>query len=179
MLEYSELYPIQNGHRMMQSLDGMWKFQFDPEEIGEKSGWENGLPAPVSMPVPSSFADFFTDHKERDYCGDFWYETEFYLPAEWRNKKIWLRFGSITHRGTVYCNGMEITSHEGGFLPVLADISTVAKPGQVNQVVVKINNELNETSLPCGATKILNNGRKLAKPYFDFLITLDYREVCG
>lgn len=58
MLEYSELYPIQNGHRMMQSLDGMWKFQFDPEEIGEKSGWENGLPAPVSMPVPSSFADF-------------------------------------------------------------------------------------------------------------------------
>lgn len=168
MLEYSELYPIQNGHRMMQSLDGMWKFQFDPEEIGEKSGWENGLPAPVSMPVPSSFADFFTDHKERDYCGDFWYETEFYLPAEWRNKKIWLRFGSITHRGTVYCNGMEITSHEGGFLPVLADISTVAKPGQVNQVVVKINNELNETSLPCGATKILNNGRKLAKPYFDF-----------
>lgn len=51
---------------------------------------------------------------------------------------------------------------------MLADISTVAKPGQVNQVVVKINNELNETSLPCGATKILNNGRKLAKPYFDF-----------
>lgn len=35
MLEYSELYPIQNGHRMMQSLDGMWKFQFDPEEIGK------------------------------------------------------------------------------------------------------------------------------------------------
>lgn len=62
---------------------------------------------------------------------------------------------------------------------MLADISTVAKPGQVNQVVVKINNELNETSLPCGATKILNNGRKLAKPYFDFLIILDYREVCG
>lgn len=58
MLEYSELYPIQNEYRMMQSLDGMWKFQFDPEEIGEKSGWENGLPAPVSMPVPSSFADF-------------------------------------------------------------------------------------------------------------------------
>ena len=77
MLEYSELYPIQNEYRMMQSLDGMWKFQFDPEEIGKKSGWENGLPAPVSMPVPSSFADFFTDHKERDYCGDFWYETEF------------------------------------------------------------------------------------------------------
>ena len=33
MLEYSELYPIQNEYRMMQSLDGMWKFQFDPEEI--------------------------------------------------------------------------------------------------------------------------------------------------
>lgn len=114
MLEYSELYPIQNGHRMMQSLDGMWKFQFDPEEIGEN---QDGKWIACSGFYARSvqFCRFFTDHKERDYCGDFWYETEFYLPAEWRNKKIWLRFGSITHRGTVYCNGMEITSHEGGF----------------------------------------------------------------
>ena len=30
MLEYSELYPIQNGHRMMQSLDGMFLCPFRP-----------------------------------------------------------------------------------------------------------------------------------------------------
>lgn len=168
MLEYSQLYPVRNAHRKMQSLDGMWKFQFDPDEAGEGEGWMTGLPNPISMPVPSSFADFFTDHKDRDYCGDFWYETDFYLPEEWKDKKIWLRFGSITHRGTVYCNGVKITSHEGGFLPVLADISSVVNLGRQNRVVVKGNNELNETNLPCGATKIFDSGKKLAKPYFDF-----------
>lgn len=168
MLEYSQLYPVRNAYRKMQSLDGMWKFQFDPDEAGEGEGWMTGLPNPISMPVPSSFADFFTDHKDRDYCGDFWYETDFYLPEEWKDKKIWLRFGSITHRGTVYCNGVKITSHEGGFLPVLADISSVVNLGGQNRVVVKGNNELNETNLPCGSTKIFDSGRKLAKPYFDF-----------
>lgn len=168
MLNYSELYPVQNEQRMLQCLDGMWKFKFDPKELGKTNGWAAGLPDPVSMPVPASFSDFFTDHKERDFCGDFWYEKEFFLPREWEDKEIWLRFGSITHRGTVYCNGMEITSHEGGFLPVLANVTSAVICGEMNHIVVKINNELNETSIPCGTTKICKDGRKIAKPYFDF-----------
>ena len=32
------------------------------------NGWENtGPAAPLSMPVPASFSDFFTTHAERDY----------------------------------------------------------------------------------------------------------------
>ncbi len=168
MLPYSELYPCSNGVRCATLLDGMWKFQFDPASEGVQNGWPNGLPAPISMPVPASFSDFFTDHAQRDYTGDFWYETEFYLQDGWQGKALWLRFGSLTHRATVYCNGIELTSHEGGFLPVLADITAAARPGQPNRLVVRLNNELSETSLPCGATKVLPSGRKLAKPYFDF-----------
>lgn len=168
MLNYSVLYPVNNACRSFQCLDGMWKMQFDPESAGVDLGWANNLPSPVSIPVPASFADFFTDHESRDYCGDFWYEKEFFLPEEWKEKETWIRFGSITHRGLVYCNGVEITSHQGGFLPVLANISEAANFGSMNKIVVKINNELNEKSLPCGATKTFSDGRKLAKPYFDF-----------
>ncbi|MBN1468677.1 MAG: beta-glucuronidase [Fusobacteriaceae bacterium] len=168
MLDYSELYPINNEYRITQNLDGMWYMQFDQESKGIDDGWTNGLPNPISIPVPASFADFFTDHYSRDYCGDFWYEKDFFISKDWKEKETWIRFGSITHRGTVYCNGIEITSHEGGFLPVLANITDATKYGEMNKIVVKINNELNETSLPCGATKVFDNGRKLAKPYFDF-----------
>jgi len=168
MLDYSELYPINNGYRIAQSLDGMWYMQFDPKSEGIDKGWAHGLPSPMSMPVPASFADFFTDHDSRDYCGDFWYEKEFFISKDWSEKETWIRFGSITHRGTVYCNGVKITSHEGGFLPVLANITSVVKYGEMNKIVVQMNNELNETSLPCGTTKVFHNGRKLAKPYFDF-----------
>lgn len=168
MLPYSELYPCTNSVRSAVPLDGMWRFQFDPSGEGVRRGWMNGLPDPIAMPVPASFSDFFTDAFQRDYTGDFWYETEFWLQDGWDNKALWLRFGSLTHRATVYCNGVELTFHEGGFLPVLADITAAARPGQPNRLAVRLNNELNETSLPCGTIKVLDSGRKLAKPYFDF-----------
>ena len=77
---YSELYPVNNAYRRAQLLDGLWRFQFDPESLGDGDGWaEKGLPDPISMPVPASFADLFTEAWQRDYCGDFWYETDVYL----------------------------------------------------------------------------------------------------
>lgn len=167
MLNHSLLYPVNNRCRTARTLDGLWKFQFDPTGCGAAQGWQKGLPDPISMPVPASFSDFFTTRAERDYCGDFWYETEFFVPADWQGRVL-LRFGSITHRAVVYCNGVEITRHEGGFLPVVADLTGAAVRGGVNRVSVQANNELSESSLPCGAVKTLPNGTKLAKPYFDF-----------
>ena len=166
MLNFSMLYPVTNALRTTLCLDGMWRFQFDPAAVGVADGWQNGLPDAMGMPVPSSFADLFTTHHERDYCGDFWYETSFTVPAAWQGE-VDVRFGSITHRATVYCNGVEVTSHKGGFLPVVARVTTLVKPG-ANRLVVKVNNELDETMLPCGITRTMKDGRKLYKPYFDF-----------
>lgn len=42
------LYPQVTARRRMQSLNGMWGFQFDPKFVGERDSWPaNGLPAPV------------------------------------------------------------------------------------------------------------------------------------
>ena len=163
----SPLYPIQNESRAALTLDGLWRFQFDPRAEGEAAGWPNGLPAPISMPVPASFSDFFTTHAERDYVGDFWYETGFFLPETFP-ETVCVRFGSVTHRAVVYCNGIEVARHEGGFLPFTADVTAAARRGAANQLVVKVNNELSESTLPCGAQKEMPDGRKLSKPYFDF-----------
>lgn len=168
MLNVSLLYPRSTSTRQVSSLDGMWDFRFDPRSEGTAAGWANGLPDPLRVPVPASFADLFTDKASRDYCGDFWYATRFFVPAAWQNDRIVVRFGSVTHRCTVYCNGQEVARHEGGFLPVVADLTAVIRPGQENTLVVAANNELNETSIPCGATKVCADGSKLAKPYFDF-----------
>ena len=74
----SLLYPCASAARRVISLDGMWRFEFDPESNGMDAGWGVGLPKPISMPVPASFCDFFTDKESREYCGDFWYETDFF-----------------------------------------------------------------------------------------------------
>ena len=163
----SPLYPVQNQARAAVSLDGLWRFQFDPKGEGTAAGWPGGLPAPISMPVPASFSEFFTTHEERDYVGDFWYETEFFLPENFP-EKVYLRFGSVTHRAVIYCNGVEVARHEGGFLPILADVTDAANRGRRNKLVVQANNELSESTLPCGTQKEMPDGRKISKPYFDF-----------
>ncbi|MDY3070736.1 MAG: beta-glucuronidase [Eubacteriales bacterium] len=164
----SMLYPINSTSRRAVSLNGLWGFRTDPKSEGLACGWQHGLPAPDSIPVPASFADFYTDKEMREYCGDFWYQTEVFVPEEWQGKRVSVRFGCATHLATVYCNGVEITSHEGGFLPFTADITEAAHFGRENRIVVRMNNELSETRLPCGATAVLPSGRKIAKPYFDF-----------
>lgn len=168
MLQYSQLYPYNNEIRSSRLLDGLWSFRFDPDKKGEAENWKDGLPDPIRMPVPASFSDFFTSHKERDYCGDFWYETTMYQAARSVEKDIFVRFGSITHRAVIYCNGVMVGTHEGGFLPVVVKLSEVWKDGQENRLVVKVNNELNESSLPCGSVVTRVDGSKLVKPYFDF-----------
>ena len=146
----------------------MWKFCLDEKAVGEKEGWMDGIPGEEMIPVPASFQDFYTEKDIREYTGDFWYETDFFVPGEWEGREILLRFGAATHRAGVYVNGILITEHEGGFLPFSAKVTTVVRYDSYNKVVVKVNNELNCTNLPCGETITLPNGKKMSKPYFDF-----------
>lgn len=168
MLEHSMLYPKTTLTRRRISLDGMWKFCLDEKAVGEKEGWMDGIPGEEMIPVPASFQDFYTEKDIREYTGDFWYETDFFVPGEWEGREILLRFGAATHRAGVYVNGILITEHEGGFLPFSAKVTTVVRYDSYNKVVVKVNNELTCTNIPCGETITLPNGKKMSKPYFDF-----------
>ena len=160
----SLLYPVVSTSRRVVSLDGMWRFSFDAKSEGVEANWANGLPESISMPVPASFCDFFTDKESREYCGDFWYETDFFIPGEWSGKDIAIRFGSATHHARVFVNGVEVAQHEGGFLPFDAVVTDIVRYNQFNKLSVLLNNELNEHMLPAGNTTVLSNGKKIAAP---------------
>ncbi len=162
------LYPVDSPTRRAVRLDGMWGFQLDPDGVGAREGWTDRLPDADSVPVPASFADLYTEKSVREYCGDFWYEKDVFVPNEWRGRAVALRFGCATHVATVWCNGAEVARHEGGFLPFCADITAVARYGETNHIAVRVNNELTQTRLPCGQVKVLPDGTKRAAPYFDF-----------
>lgn len=168
MLEHSMLYPVATVSRRLSSMDGMWKFCLDGQGAGEKENWGGGIPGKDLIPVPASFQDFYTEKDVREFAGDFWYEKDAFVPGEWKDKRVFLRFGAATHRAAVYVNGKKITEHEGGFLPFLADITDAVSYDSYNKIVVKVNNELTVTNIPCGETCVLPNGKKMNKPYFDF-----------
>ena len=168
MLEHSLLYPLNTLTRTSMRLDGMWRFQIDWDEKGDDEKWQDGIPSDEMIPVPASFQDFYTDKRVREFTGDIWYESTVFIPSGMKGSDVFLRFGAATHRAWVYLNGEKVGEHEGGFLPFLVDITKASRYGEKNKLVVKVNNELTETNIPCGRTITLSDGRKMTKPYFDF-----------
>lgn len=162
------LYPKTTETRRVLSLDGMWKVFFDFDRKGEKEQFQDGIPGQEWIPVPSSFADLYTEKKMREFCGDIWYETKLNIPREWLGMRLEIRFFAVAHRAEVYFNGKKVASHEGGFTPFCADITGLAEAEGEQLLVVRVNNELSATSLPNGTTKQLENGMQMAVPYFDF-----------
>lgn len=146
------LYPIENRIREVKNLSGIWNFKIDYDNVGIEEKWyKSPLKDTVLMAVPASYNDLFTDEKAKEHVGLVWYETEFYIPDSWMDKRVVLRFGSATHHATVWVNGIQVAKHKGGFLPFEADITDVAKDNSDKfRLTVCLSNILDWTCLPCG-----------------------------
>ncbi|MBI9015216.1 MAG: beta-glucuronidase [Clostridiales bacterium] len=164
----SMLYPRETSQRYVVDLCGYWNFKIDKEHNGRGDGWQNGLDESILMAVPSSFNDVFTEKKIRDFAGDVWYERAFYVPEEWKEKNLEIRFGSATHKAEVWINGHEMGKHKGGFMPFAAKLNDIVKFGEPNIIVVAVSNLLDFTTLPLGRIEMLSDGRQIVLPHFDF-----------
>ncbi len=159
------LYPKNTRCREVIDLSGMWKFCFGKKE---DSYYIAGLKEYEYIPVPAAYNDFFTEKGKRDFCGDVYYEHNFYVSDIYKDKDIDIRFFASSHKTTVYLNNKEIMYHNGGFTPFSININDYIKFNEENTLVVKVNNELDQTTLPVGEVKVLIDGTKVNKPYFDF-----------
>lgn len=159
------LTPRMTESRTIVSLDGLWMFRLDYKNEGIESNWHQGVPETRPIAVPASYNDLYTEQEIRDFVGDAWYEKTFSFHPE--GERLVLRFGSVTHRATVWLNDHELGGHEGGFLPFEFDVTSLLKHG-MNRLVVKVNNELSYHSLPVGVTQTKWNGKKYHHPAFDF-----------
>ena len=56
------------------TLSGSWRFALDPENVGMKNGWQNGLPEYETVIVPSVWNN---ELRLLNYEGLGWYETSF------------------------------------------------------------------------------------------------------
>jgi beta-glucuronidase len=165
------LYPQQNAHRSLCDLGGLWSFQLDPQEIGEKDGWFRALPAPRSIAVPASWNEQFED--TRDYLGVAWYLRRVVVPLAWRGQSIMLRFGSATYAAKVWVDGKPAGSHLGGHLPFEFDISALVSWDAPTTIAVQVENKLSPTRVPPSAT----NPELTANTFPD--VTYDFFPYCG
>nr|WP_278773292.1 beta-glucuronidase [Limosilactobacillus mucosae] len=157
------LYPEQTVTRTLEDLSGLWKFQVEDQEIDPKQA----LPNPMWMAVPASFNDQIVDRKLHDHIGWFWYETKFNIPVDQMKKRNVLHFGSVTQNCEIYVNGLKIAEHIGGFTPFEVEIDKAIHEGE-NDLKVRFNNLLDNTTLPTADLKNIGSGDYQMRTRFDF-----------
>ena len=168
------LYPIENEVRQVKNLSGIWRFRCEKKfEQGFMEKWyEKPLENFTEMPVPASYNDITVDRNIRDHVGWVWYERDFVVPVVWKNQRLVLRFGSVTHHAVVYINGIEVARHKGGFLPFEFEIHNEWLCDN-NRLTVAVSNILDNTCLPFGYIKepdndLLPEDIKIQEYTFDF-----------
>lgn len=146
---HAALYPHESPTRATRDISGVWQFRLDRDGKGEAAGWSAGFTDSRPIPVPSSWNELFDD--ARNYFGNGWYQTEFYVDPAWQGRRIGLRFGSANYRAKAWLNGELLGEHVGGHLPFVFDVTAAIAHSRPNRLVVLVENELREDRVPAAA----------------------------
>jgi beta-galactosidase/beta-glucuronidase len=103
------------------SLDGSWRFAFDPERRFRHPAEVDAWPLQIRVPFPpESQASGIGD---RGYHVACWYQRDFELAPD--DRRVILHFGAVDYSARVWVNGRFAVSHEGGHTPFSVDITSL------------------------------------------------------
>lgn len=146
------LYPIVNNYRNTLDLNGIWNFKTDPDKKGEKEKWFKSFNTSVSIAVPGSWNEQLEELGLLHYTGNAWYSKNIFIPPSFKSNRIILRIGSVDYNSKFWIDGKFVGENKIGFLPVELDITGFISPGKESLLVILVNNELNDESIPQGIT---------------------------
>src|SRR6266508_1992405 len=128
-------YPRPNLRRAeWQSLNGEWEFGAGSEPVFDRTIVVPFCPESELSGIGARVGDVV------------WYRRRFDAPGA---ERLFLRFGAVDYRATVWVNEVEVARHEGGHSPFGADITGAVRPAG-NVVVVRAEDPLADKTLPRG-----------------------------
>lgn len=152
--------------RVTQSLDGAWRAIVDPFDKGyydyrfepKKDGFfmdrtmrdetdlvEYDFDSSPTLAVPG---DWNTQRESLLlYEGSVWYKKTFADPRKESDARLFVWFGAVAQRASVYLNGELLGQHEGGFTPFNFEITGKVKP-DANTLIVRADNRRRREGVP-------------------------------
>ena len=146
--------------REVLDLSGFWHFRTDVEGVGEGEKWylDPSVKGWDKLYVPASWNE--QDSKYMWYMGVAWYVREFCIPKDWEDRLVLACFEGVNYKAKVWINGIYVGEHEGGFTPFALRCEESVRFGDVNRIVVRVDNTLTRKTLP--------PGEGMNRTYFDF-----------
>lgn len=131
------------------NLNGEWDFEFDFGRSGrERKFYEDGTYT-RKITVPFCPESKLSGIEYKDFIPAVWYRRFFNITEEQRNGTVLLHFGAVDYLTTVYINGQEAGSHQGGYSSFQFDISGYLRAGS-NEIVVYAEDDNRSGRQPSG-----------------------------
>nr|WP_295864626.1 sugar-binding domain-containing protein [uncultured Chitinophaga sp.] len=134
------------------NLNGLWQYAVREKNAATPTSWDGKILVPFAIESGLSGVGRTVGKDSL-----LWYRTSITLPATMKGKKVLLHFGAVDWRTTVYVNGKEAGSHEGGFDPFSFDITPFLKKG-AQEITISVWDPTDEGPQPRGKQVKKPNG---------------------
>ncbi|HUJ08477.1 MAG TPA: glycoside hydrolase family 2 TIM barrel-domain containing protein [Verrucomicrobiae bacterium] len=139
-------FPVR-AEREMRELATGWRFiRQDAGLDADSTGWQQ-------ITIPHTWNAFDgqdgpapgCDRKLNVKCANYfrgacWYARSLDIPAEWKGKRVFLRFEAAATVAKVYLNGELLGEHRGAFTAFCFELTPHVKWGQKNDLRVQVDN---------------------------------------
>lgn len=86
-----------------------------------------------------------------------WYRRNFTIPAAFIKSRVLLHFGAVDQNCTVFVNGMEAGTHQGGFTPFSLDITKLLRGNEL-ELIVQVQDPTDTAPHPRGRQRLEKGG---------------------
>ena len=142
-------FPLENSGRLVYDFNPEWRFHLGDADGAEAVGFDDSRWEVVSTPhtvqlMPAEASGC------RNYQGVAWYRKHFTLPAECAGRDVTLHFEAVMGKQTFYVNGHKVKEHEGGYLPVTLNLTSLGCNAGDDCVVAVMADNSNDKAYPPG-----------------------------
>jgi hypothetical protein len=116
------------------NLNGEW--QLRQSTTNDTPVFGQTLPERINVPFPVESALSGIMRAPADNRHYLFYRRTFTVPAAWAGRRVQLHFGAVDHQATVWVNGVQVTTHLGGYDRFEVDI-TPQLNGGTNELIVR------------------------------------------
>ena len=148
-------YALEGTGRNVYSMNIAWRFCKKEVVNAESVLFDDSKWEAVSLPHGLEYLPVDASGGV-NYQGPAWYRKHFTPEDALKGMKVFLHFEAVMGKCKVWVNGKLVAEHYGGYLPVIADISTALKWGQDNIIAVRADNSNDPFYLPGKAQNMLD-----------------------
>ena len=135
--------------REVYSLNNDWRFFFRSESSSDAA-------RRVTLPHTWNLDALTGTHNYRQTTAD--YLRELYIPREWKNKRLFLRFYGVQNVADVFINGEHAGEHRGGFTAFTFEITDKVRYNYDNTLHVMVSNNAENDIFPLSSEMNLYGG---------------------